>query len=101
MPLFGVQAMARDIKINYNQLTLGKLRRMRDMLLLLPPSQLAVTIPKPMAQSKTLEAGTEAREVSARQGTTESGKLQQATCARKRTKTHGSRQEERAKAGGG
>lgn len=39
------QAMARDIKINYNQVTLGKLRRMCDTLLSLADDQRVVTIP--------------------------------------------------------
>lgn len=37
--------MARDIKINYNQITLGKLRRMCDTLLSLADDQRVVTIP--------------------------------------------------------
>lgn len=38
--------MARDIKINYNQVTLGKLRRMCDTLLSLADDQRVVTIPE-------------------------------------------------------
>lgn len=38
--------MARDTKVNYNQLTLGKLRRMCDTLLTLGDDQRVVTIPE-------------------------------------------------------
>lgn len=38
--------MARDTKVNYNQITLGKLRRMCDTLLSLGDDQRAVTIPE-------------------------------------------------------
>lgn len=43
--------MARDTKVNYNQITLGKLRRMCDTLLSLGDDQRVVTIPQ-----KALEA---------------------------------------------
>lgn len=38
--------MTRDIKTNYNQLTLGQLRRMCDMLLSLGDDQRVVTVPE-------------------------------------------------------
>lgn len=38
--------MARDTKTNYNQITLGKLRRMCDTLLSLGDDQRVVTIPQ-------------------------------------------------------
>lgn len=38
--------MARDTKVNYNQITLGKLRRMCDTLLSLGDDQRVVTIPE-------------------------------------------------------
>eukprot|EP00904_Undaria_pinnatifida_P004928 jgi/Undpi1/1565/HiC_scaffold_11.g04955.m1 len=53
MAKFGLdhEAMARDTKVNYNQITLGKLRRMCDTLLSLGDDQRVVTIPQ-----KALEA---------------------------------------------
>lgn len=38
--------MARDIKVNYNQLTLGQLRRMCDTLLALGEEQRVVAVPE-------------------------------------------------------
>lgn len=38
--------MARDIKVNYNQLTLGQLRRMCDKLLSLGDDQRVVAVPE-------------------------------------------------------
>lgn len=39
--------MARDIKVNYNQLTRGQLRRMCDTLLSLADDQRVVVVPEP------------------------------------------------------
>ena len=52
--------MTRDIKINYNQLTLGKLRRMCNSLLALGDDQRVVDIPPRVLEEASLAGGDEA-----------------------------------------
>ncbi|CBN75225.1 conserved unknown protein [Ectocarpus siliculosus] len=54
------EAMTRDIKVNYNQLTLGQLRRMCDTLLSLGEEQRVVTLPERVANEATKAASTTA-----------------------------------------
>lgn len=51
--------MARDIKVNYNQFTVGKMRRMCDTLLSLGDDQRAVTIPERALQEASPVGGNE------------------------------------------
>lgn len=50
--------MARDMKVNYNQLTLGQLRRMCDILLSLGEDQRLVTLPERVAKETAKAAST-------------------------------------------